>query len=138
MGPTRRAARRSDREQPRRRSIQGAVHPEGRCRHWHGPQDVLAIRLPCCDGFWACHACHEEDADHPAGPWPADQRHETALLCGACGALSTIAAYLAGRDACAACGQAFNPRCRLHHHRYFQPAEWEEGTQAPTARAHNS
>lgn len=91
----------------------------GRCRHWHGPDDVLLLALPCCGGFWPCRACHDASADHDPQRWPATSDAQ-ALRCGRCQAAQTVAAYLAAPDACPACGGAFNPRCRLHHHLYFE------------------
>lgn len=99
--------------------VHGAVvDPESRCAHWHGPRDVLAIRFPCCDRWYPCHSCHEEDADHAGAVWPADAAHERALLCGVCGGTSTIGEYLSS-STCARCGGPFNERCRLHRHLYF-------------------
>ncbi|MDT8341297.1 MAG: CHY zinc finger protein [Longimicrobiales bacterium] len=97
-----------------------AVDREGRCRHWRGATDVVAIRFPCCDRYFACHACHEALADHPAGQWDRADFDRPAVLCGACGTAHTIRAYLSGADRCPACGAGFNPRCRLHHPLYFQ------------------
>ncbi|MFT4234012.1 MAG: CHY zinc finger protein [Microbacterium sp.] len=95
-----------------------AVDAETRCVHWHGPDDVLAILFPCCDRWYPCHACHEEDADHPAAPWPSGSDEMHALLCGRCGQTTAIGDYLA-TNACAGCGEGFNPGCRLHHSLYF-------------------
>lgn len=93
------------------------------CRHWDGPDDVLQLALPCCHRFWPCRDCHDEAADHEAQRWP-DDSDAAALRCGRCRATQTVAAYLASPDACPACGGAFNPRCRSHHHLYFQvPAD---------------
>ena len=95
-----------------------ALDAQGRCRHWNGPTDVVLIRLPCCSGYWACHACHQEEANHPARRWPAHRFDEEAILCGACGSTLSIQAYLAATG-CTSCGHPFNPRCQLHHPLYF-------------------
>lgn len=95
------------------------VDEQTRCVHWHSPLDVVAIQFACCGDFYPCHTCHEETADHPAATWPTSARARPAVLCGVCGARTTIAAYLAGGDACRSCGAPFNPGCRLHHHLYF-------------------
>ena len=97
------------------------IDPEGRCRHWHGPTDVVAIQLPCCDGYFACHACHDAIAGHPIERWPRDRFDAEAVLCGACGETLTISAYLEA-TACPACDTRFNPRCALHHPIYFDVA----------------
>ncbi|WOF21725.1 CHY zinc finger protein [Microbacterium betulae] len=99
--------------------VHGAVvDGQTRCAHWHGADDVLAILFPCCRRWYPCHTCHEEDADHPAARWGRDEHEAQALLCGVCGATSSIDAYLA-TSACAKCGGAFNENCRLHHPLYF-------------------
>ena len=94
------------------------VDAQGRCTHWHGPRDVVAIRLACCDEYYACHACHEAGTDHPPRRWPADRFGEEGVLGGACGQRLTIKRYLKARG-CPGCGHPFNPRCVLHHPRYF-------------------
>lgn len=95
------------------------VDPRGRCAHWRGPRDVVAIRLACCDTWYACHDCHEACADHPPRRWPRDRFHEEAVLCGSCGQRLSIERYLK-TPGCPGCGHPFNPRCALHHPRYFQ------------------
>lgn len=100
--------------------IQGVeVDGQGRCAHWHGPRDVVAIRLACCDAFYACHDCHEACADHPPRRWPRERFHEEAVLCGACGQRLSVERYLK-MPGCPGCGHPFNPRCVLHHPRYFE------------------
>lgn len=98
------------------------VDREGRCAHWRSALDVVAFRFPCCEGWWACHDCHEAEADHRAVPWPGDRGDERAVLCGACRGALTIDAYRDSPDACPRCGARFNPRCVLHHPRYFADA----------------
>jgi uncharacterized CHY-type Zn-finger protein len=75
--------------------------------------------MACCGEYYACHACHETLATHPATPWPRDRHHEIAVRCGACSGEFTITAYLASPERCTACGTAFNPACKHHHHLYF-------------------
>jgi uncharacterized CHY-type Zn-finger protein len=105
------------------------VGAETRCAHYDGETDVIAIRFPCCDRFYPCHACHDAVAGHPAEQWPVDAFDTPAVLCGACGHVLTIGAYLqthtssdAEHPACPACGAAFNPGCHRHRHLYFEPA----------------
>lgn len=95
------------------------VDGQTRCVHWGGPFDVVAFRFPCCEGWWPCHACHEETADHPATPWPAARWSEPSVLCGVCRHAMTAPDYVAAPDACPACQVRFNPGCRLHHALYF-------------------
>jgi uncharacterized CHY-type Zn-finger protein len=102
-----------------------AVHgldldPQTRCAHWHGPLDIVALRLPCCGLYYACRDCHDALADHPARVWPRAEQDAAAAMCGACGAEMSVREYLACDDRCPACGAAFNPGCRLHRHLYFE------------------
>ncbi|MCL6454115.1 MAG: hypothetical protein K6T78_10940 [Alicyclobacillus sp.] len=95
-----------------------------RCRHYHKAEDVVAIRFPCCDTYYPCHACHEETAGHEAARWPASRLSERAVLCGACGTELTISAYVAAKDHCPVCQHPFNPRCASHYELYFElPSE---------------
>ena len=96
------------------------VGPETRCAHYHGPQDIVAVRFPCCQAFYPCFACHEEATDHEAQRWPADQFDVPAVLCGECQAVLTIQQYLDADNTCLSCGAAFNPNCARHYDRYFE------------------
>lgn len=96
------------------------VDAAGRCTHHRQGHDVVAIRLPCCERYYACHACHEALAGHPAARWPRSRFAAPAVLCGVCRRPLSIARYLAAPDACPHCGAAFNPRCRLHRPLYFE------------------
>ena len=100
--------------------VQGvAVGPETRCRHYHGPRDVIAIRFACCGDWYPCHLCHAARAGHDALVWPRDAFDTRALLCGVCGHRLTIRAYLQCASTCPACNAAFNPGCMQHRHLYF-------------------
>lgn len=87
---------------------------------------MVALRLPCCGPssadpvYYACHACHEALAGHPAAPWPRSRFEEPAVLCGACRTTLSVTRYLASPDACPRCGAPFNPACRRHHPLYFE------------------
>lgn len=93
---------------------------ETRCAHWHSPLDIVAIKMKCCETYYACKDCHEALAGHAAAVWPRGERDEKAVLCGACGHEMTVRDYLACGDACPSCGAGFNPGCRHHHHFYFE------------------
>ena len=93
---------------------------ETRCRHWHSPRDIVALRLPCCGRYYACRDCHDALAGHPARVWPRAAFDQPAALCGACGHEMSAAVYLACADRCPACAAPFNPGCRLHRHLYFE------------------
>jgi uncharacterized CHY-type Zn-finger protein len=103
-----------------RQSVLGvALDAHSRCAHYHGPTDIVAIKFKCCGAYYACKDCHDALAGHPISVWPEAQWNELAIRCGACETILTIRAYLDGPPACPSCGAAFNPRCRYHHHLYF-------------------
>jgi uncharacterized CHY-type Zn-finger protein len=93
---------------------------QSRCVHYHQPEDIVAIRFKCCGDLYACKDCHSALADHPVVVWPAREWSQAAIRCGACRTMITIRDYVQGSPACPACGAAFNPRCRNHHHFYFE------------------
>jgi uncharacterized CHY-type Zn-finger protein len=98
------------------------LDPQTRCRHYHSPLDVIAIKMKCCSTYYACKDCHDALAGHPIEPWPKSEWHTQAILCGACQAELTISAYIQSRSRCPECWAAFNPACRNHHHFYFATA----------------
>lgn len=103
----------------RRPPVHGpTVDEQTRCIHYSSEVDIVAIKLACCERYFPCIHCHAEIADHDIATWQRDQFQERAILCGACGDELTIAAYRA-TDRCPSCRAPFNPRCRLHHHLYF-------------------
>lgn len=95
------------------------VDEQTRCVHWNGPTDVIAIRFPCCDRYYACFDCHASLETHEPRRWGADQTGETAVLCGVCGEEMTINAYLTSGFTCPSCSAGFNPGCALHYDLYF-------------------
>lgn len=97
-----------------------AVDGETRCAHYRSPRDIVAIKMKCCDTWYACVECHAALARHAVQRWPRAEWSERAVLCGACGTEMTICDYLESGDACPACHAAFNPGCRDHHHLYFE------------------
>jgi uncharacterized CHY-type Zn-finger protein len=95
------------------------LDPETRCAHYHGPNDVIAIRMKCCGRYYACKDCHEQLAGHPIEVWPESERREKAVLCGACRSELRIDEYMDSGHRCPVCGSNFNPKCRGHYHYYF-------------------
>jgi uncharacterized CHY-type Zn-finger protein len=91
-----------------------------RCEHWHGPTDIIAIKMKCCGVYYACKDCHAVLADHRIEVWPETQWNEKAILCGSCGTELTIHQYMQSGYSCPACGEQFNPGCRNHYHLYFE------------------
>lgn len=99
------------------------IDPETRCEHYDGVNDVVAIRFPCCERYYACWECHESISDHEAEVWGRDSNDRLAILCGACGCQLPIARYLTDPTTCPKCEANFNPGCIDHHHRYFEPRD---------------
>lgn len=91
-----------------------------RCEHYHGPTDIVAIKMKCCGLYYACNDCHAALADHAVEVWPVSEWNQEAILCGACGTRLTIRQYLEGESRCQFCRAQFNPNCRNHYHYYFQ------------------
>ena len=91
-----------------------------RCAHYHSLLDVVALRMRCCEEYYACRECHDLLADHPAEVWPRAEWDADAAMCGVCGGLMSVQTYLACDDRCPACAAPFNPGCRLHRGLYFE------------------
>jgi uncharacterized CHY-type Zn-finger protein len=89
------------------------------CAHYRSPLDLIAIKFKCCQTYYACSQCHEQEVDHPTQVWPRAEFGEPAILCGACGRELTITAYLQCEAVCPCCRASFNPGCRQHYHLYF-------------------
>jgi uncharacterized CHY-type Zn-finger protein len=98
------------------------LDPETRCAHWRSPLDVIAIRMRCCDRYYACRQCHDALEDHAASVWPSAEWTQPAVLCGVCGHALSVQQYLDSDSRCPQCDAAFNPGCRRHHHLYFETA----------------
>lgn len=96
------------------------VDHETRCKHYHSEKDIIAIKFKCCDTYYPCHLCHEENADHPAQQWGTEERGEKAILCGHCGTEITIQGYMDCGSRCPNCDAQFNPGCELHYTLYFK------------------
>ena len=94
---------------------------QSRCAHYHGPTDIIAIKMKCCGQFYACKDCHDALAGHAIEVWPRREwAQQKAILCGGCGAELSIAVYMKCESRCPKCGAGFNPGCRNHHHFYFE------------------
>jgi uncharacterized CHY-type Zn-finger protein len=103
-------------------SVRGAnLDANTRCRHYHGPTDIIAIRMKCCGEYYACKDCHEELAGHPIEVWPHAEWNREAILCGKCAVELTINQYMNCDSQCPSCRTHFNPGCRNHYHFYFEP-----------------
>ena len=96
------------------------VDSETRCLHYHSQLDVIAIKIKCCNTYYPCFYCHEEDADHQAKIWLKEEFNEKAILCGVCKVELTINGYKNCNYQCPNCNAAFNPKCVYHDHLYFE------------------
>jgi len=91
-----------------------------RCAHYNKPVDVIAIKMKCCNAYYACKDCHDALAGHAIEVWPRSEWDQHAILCGTCGTELTIEQYMACSNTCPACNAQFNPGCRNHYHFYFE------------------
>jgi uncharacterized CHY-type Zn-finger protein len=105
------------------------LDPSTRCKHWHGPTDIIAIKMKCCGDYYACKDCHEALAGHALAVWPEHEWNQKAILCGACGVELSIRAYMQSGSRCPSCDAGFNPGCRNHYHFYFE----RSATDAPSS-----
>ena len=96
------------------------LDPQTRCEHYHGPTDIVAIKMKCCGVYYACKDCHNALADHQIEVWPEREWGQPAILCGACGVELTIHQYMQSENRCPGCPAQFNPGCRNHYHLYFE------------------
>lgn len=100
--------------------VQGALKDEQtRCDHYHKDVDIVAIKLKCCQTYYSCCKCHEEEAGHPAEVWSNEEFGVKAILCGACGTELIVNEYLNSISSCHYCKAPFNTRCQYHSHLYF-------------------
>jgi uncharacterized CHY-type Zn-finger protein len=91
-----------------------------RCLHYHSPADIIAIKMICCETYYACFDCHSALADHSAQVWPRSLWHHQAVLCGVCGTEMTVFEYMESANRCPGCAASFNPGCRNHYPLYFE------------------
>jgi uncharacterized CHY-type Zn-finger protein len=98
------------------------LDPRMRCEHYHGPTDIIAIRMKCCGVYYACKDCHAILANHAIEVWPLNEWDQKAVLCGSCRVELTIHEYMQSDSRCPSCGALFNPGCRTHYHFYFGPS----------------
>jgi uncharacterized CHY-type Zn-finger protein len=113
-----------------------SLDSQTRCEHYHGPNDIVAIKMKCCGLYYACKDCHEALSGHPITVWPENEWNRQAVLCGACGVRLTILQYMQSDFVCPACQAQFNPGCRNHYHFYFQRPQIAELREVSRERGH--
>ena len=96
------------------------VDRQSRCKHYHKDVDIIAIKFYCCQTYYPCHKCHEEEGCGNPQVWPKALFDEKTILCGHCGKELTINEYLHSAYQCPNCNAQFNPGCGLHRHYYFE------------------
>jgi uncharacterized CHY-type Zn-finger protein len=95
------------------------LDPQTRCEHYHGPTEIIAIKMKCCGVYYACKDCHNALADHKIEVWPEKEWGQRAILCGACCVELSIRQHMKSESRCPGREQ-FNPRCCNHYHIYFE------------------
>ena len=96
------------------------VDAHTRCVHYHSPLDIIAIKMKCCNTYYPCIFCHNDNAGHDAAVWNKNEFDKKAILCGACQTEMTINDYLESNNTCPHCKAAFNPACSNHYQYYFE------------------
>jgi len=99
------------------------IDEQTRCLHYHSPLDIIAIKFKCCNEYYSCYECHEEEAGHNSEVWKRNEFDTKAILCGVCGNEMAVHEYLTSNDHCPHCNSAFNPSCSKHYHLYFEIIE---------------
>ncbi|RHW34685.1 hypothetical protein D1B33_13620 [Lysinibacillus yapensis] len=98
------------------------VDGETRCTHYHSRKDIIAIKFKCCNRYYPCYRCHEEDANHEIEQWAKEEFGNKAILCGHCQTELTITEYMQS-SRCPNCNHLFNEGCAAHYPLYFQVGE---------------
>jgi uncharacterized CHY-type Zn-finger protein len=96
------------------------VDSKSRCVHYHSTLDIVAIRMKCCNHFYACIHCHNTLESHEPILWGKKELDSKAILCGECLSTYTIDEYLNCNNECPNCKALFNPKCSNHYHYYFE------------------
>ncbi|KEO75587.1 chromophore lyase [Anditalea andensis] len=97
-----------------------SVDDQTRCVHWHSDLDIIAIKFKCCNRYYPCFSCHEEETDHEHQVWPRSEFDQNAILCGVCRKELSIEDYMASGNICPHCTSHFNPGCSNHYYLYFE------------------
>ena len=105
-------------------TVKGSViDDQTRCIHYLSALDIIAIKFKCCDTYYPCYYCHQEEAGHETQRWPKDEWDSKAILCGVCNIEMAVREYFDSGYNCPSCKAAFNPGCGKHDHLYFDMPE---------------
>jgi uncharacterized CHY-type Zn-finger protein len=96
------------------------VDDQTRCVHYQSELDIIAIKFKCCNTYYPCFSCHEEDTNHLSQVWRKEEFDALAILCGACEKELSIQEYMESQAICPYCQAHFNPKCSNHYHLYFE------------------
>ena len=103
------------------------IDNQTRCTHYHSPLDIIAIKFKCCNSYYPCYQCHEQEAGHPSQVWKKEDFETKAIICGACKTEMSINTYKSSDYQCPYCSEKFNPKCSLHDHLYFEMSVLKAG-----------
>ena len=95
------------------------IDGKSRCVHYGAEVDIVAIKIKCCNKFYACIECHNEMEDHRAEIWKKTEFEEKVILCGNCREEIAITTYQLISE-CPSCKHSFNKKCINHYHLYFE------------------
>lgn len=89
---------------------------QGRCLHYHGPTDVVALACARCQRYYACYKCHDGIEGHDFKS--TDKNFSYPVMCGICSFKLSFLDYKKG--SCPYCKHGFNPKCQNHETIYFK------------------
>ncbi len=96
------------------------VDNQTRCTHYNLTLDIIAVKHKCCNKFYACINCHNENEQHENEIWQLEEQKEKVIFCGACKTEMSIENYLKCNNECPHCKSLFNPKCINHYQFYFE------------------
>lgn len=95
------------------------IDNQTRCKHYFGEKDIIAIKFKCCNKYYPCYKCHQENETHEIEVWKKENYNEFCILCGVCKNEHSLNQYL-NTNYCLYCKSDFNERCEMHYHLYFE------------------
>jgi len=95
------------------------IDGDTRCKHYHSPRDIVAIKFRCCKKYYPCYQCHNEAENHKISIWGKEDYETRVILCGVCQYQLTIYEYK-NVARCPQCESELNPYCSQHFHLYFE------------------
>lgn len=96
------------------------IDGKSRCTHYHSKLDIIAIKMKCCNTYYACVECHNKYENHSLEIWSRKEFEKKAIICGECESEFSINEYLSCDNQCPNCSALFNAKCSNHYHYYFE------------------